>query len=508
MLKVLKISPLTFLFIPSMIIAALAITVNLSASIRLDEAQSVWVATKSVSGIITNIAQDVHVPLYPLLLHFWIQLYGTNVFGLRLLSFVFFVLSIPFLYLMAYRTGGGRVALITISLFCLSPFLTWYSTETRMYTLLTFFSILSHITFLTVFRSQGKAGKALYFLTSVLGLYSHYFFGIILFLQFLYFSYHVVLKKGAIFKRTADPAQLESLPVSRWRSYGKYLLILLLIGISFLPWIALMYMEGGAANTKPLLLPPTSYNLLQLFVHFFTGFQSPTVQSSLISLWPLCVILFFFSFSRKKKLTFLYTDYFILVTFAPIVIAVLVSFTFQPILVSRYLIFITPTLFYLLSVLLVHFNKTLFWSFIGVLFLSNFYFQTQQALSREIEERENYEAVAQYLTTHTTARDVIVVSAPFTVYPIEFHYRGDAKIETIPNWNRYESGSIPPFSVEGLDAQVEQYKSQYQRLFLVLSYDQGYEEEVRQYFDYSLHMNTHLIFSPGLQMREYQLRYD
>ena len=44
-----------------------------SQSIRLDEAQSIWVSTKSVMGILKTNGQDVQAPLYALVLHFWMQ---------------------------------------------------------------------------------------------------------------------------------------------------------------------------------------------------------------------------------------------------------------------------------------------------------------------------------------------------------------------------------------------------------------------------------------------------
>ena len=106
----------------------------LNESIRLDEAQSLWVATKSVPGIIAYIVQDVHVPLYEILLHFWISLFGNSIFTARLLSFLFFLLSLPVLYLTAKRSSNTLIAFFTVSLYALSPFILWYSFETRMYT--------------------------------------------------------------------------------------------------------------------------------------------------------------------------------------------------------------------------------------------------------------------------------------------------------------------------------------------------------------------------------------
>jgi uncharacterized membrane protein len=116
-------------------------------SIRLDESQSLWVAPKTVGGILYYISHDVHLPLYHLLLHFWIQLFGTNITTTRLLSFLFFIATIPILYKLAKESSNQKVAMLTVTLFVLSPFVMWYSNETRMYSLFTFTTCANHLYF-------------------------------------------------------------------------------------------------------------------------------------------------------------------------------------------------------------------------------------------------------------------------------------------------------------------------------------------------------------------------
>lgn len=109
---------------------------------------------------------------------------------------------------------------------------------------------------------------------------------------------------------------------------------------------------------------------------------------------------------------------------------------------------------------------------------------------------------------NTTAHDIIAVSAPFTIYPIEYTYKGPARIDTIPTWSRYSDNTIPQFSYEDLYAQLQEYEKRYHRLFVVLSYDQGYESDIRQMLDQNYAYEDHLVYSDGLEMREYILRYD
>src|SRR5438552_3532277 len=89
-------------------------------SIRLDESQSLWAATRSVPGLLRFISQDVHVPLYLVLLHFWVQIFGTSIIAARTLSLLFFALTIPFLYILGREAANRRVALLLVIFFSFS----------------------------------------------------------------------------------------------------------------------------------------------------------------------------------------------------------------------------------------------------------------------------------------------------------------------------------------------------------------------------------------------------
>jgi len=131
-----------------------------------------------------------------------------------------------------------------------------------------------------------------------------------------------------------------------------------------------------------------------------------------------------------------------------------------------------------------------------------------QNISTTTPLKENYEGVASFLTSHATASDIIAVSAPFTIYPIEYEYQGNTKIETIPLWDRYSHGAIPSYSRAKFISQLNSYKSQYADIFVVLSYDQGYQKDIEQYLDGHYKRLALKDFSPGLEVREYKLRYD
>ena len=113
-----------------------------------------------------------------------------------------------------------------------------------------------------------------------------------------------------------------------------------------------------------------------------------------------------------------------------------------------------------------------------------------------------------YLNKQVRPSDIVAISAPFTVYPIDYYYRGTAKIDTIPQWDRFNRGAIPSFSKADLIKQLNSYKNTYDRMFVVLSYNQGYEDETKDYLDHNFERLKLIRYSPGLELRVYKLRYN
>jgi mannosyltransferase len=487
-----KIFVLSPKFLLPLIIIACAVSLwsLFSQSIRLDEAQSIWVSSKPLQTVIEITAADVHVPLYGTLLHFWMQIFGNSIVAARALSMLFFLLTLPVLYAVVKESSNKQIALLTLALFTLSPFIMWYTSEARMYTLFTLVTSLNHLFFLRMVRSNAVEGKLGYFTTLILGFYTHYFFVFLVATQAIYTA-------AVFFIRMRNNTP---------KAFVYKTFAVMAAGFTFfLPWISLLVMTGTAANTQPLIPPPTSFNIIQTFVNFIFGFQTQGIQAILVSLWPLSVMTLFFIFTKRQRTPISGIGYIVLASFLPIVLVFLVSF-FRPIFLSRYLIVVTPTLFFLIAWALTQYSKkTANIIIASVLFimLGLMFYQTTSAAT---PVRENYQGATDYLEKKATPRDIIAVTAPFTVYPIEYSYDGTTRITTVPEWNRFEAGAIPAFSVEDLDARMERYKKQYERMFLVLSYDQGYEDDIRKYFD-NYELLEKQMLSPNLEIRVYKLRY-
>jgi mannosyltransferase len=112
----------------------------------LDESQSVAIARLPLTGhgttLYQGLKQDGSPPLYYLLLHWWIGLFGEGDRTVRGLSFVLNLACIPPLLLLGRRIIGRRAAWVAVLAFICSPFAAYYASETRMYSLLVLLALL------------------------------------------------------------------------------------------------------------------------------------------------------------------------------------------------------------------------------------------------------------------------------------------------------------------------------------------------------------------------------
>jgi hypothetical protein len=148
-----------------------------------DEGNSLRLAERGVSAILTSAAADIHPPGYYLLLKAWHTLLGSTEFGLRSFSALAGVVLVAVVYQLGQRWFSPCTGTLAALLAASHPFLIDYSQEARMYALLATLSAASFWLFdLYQHRPTTKRLTA-YGLTTALGLYTHYAFGFVLLAQ-------------------------------------------------------------------------------------------------------------------------------------------------------------------------------------------------------------------------------------------------------------------------------------------------------------------------------------
>ncbi|HVD87234.1 MAG TPA: glycosyltransferase family 39 protein [Solirubrobacterales bacterium] len=114
-------------------------------------------------------------PLYYALAWVWTQVTGTGEYGLRSLSALAGVATVPVAYLIGCELRGRRAGLMTAALVAVNPMLLWYSQEARAYSLLTFFCALSLLYCARALRYGRRRDYTAWGIASALALATHYF---------------------------------------------------------------------------------------------------------------------------------------------------------------------------------------------------------------------------------------------------------------------------------------------------------------------------------------------
>jgi mannosyltransferase len=108
------------------------------SALWLDEALTVDIARLPLHEIPGYLKRDGAPPLFYVLLHFWMKVFGTSDEAVRSLSGVLSVATLPIAWLAARRVGGRTTAWMTLVLLASAPFAIYYGTEARMYSLVMF----------------------------------------------------------------------------------------------------------------------------------------------------------------------------------------------------------------------------------------------------------------------------------------------------------------------------------------------------------------------------------
>jgi uncharacterized membrane protein len=114
-------------------------------------------------------------PLYYALAWPWAQLFGTGEFGLRALSALAGVATVPVAYLIGAELRGRRAGTVAAALTAVNPMLLWYSQEARAYALFALLAAISFLYFVRVLDRGRRADTIGWGVASVLALATHYF---------------------------------------------------------------------------------------------------------------------------------------------------------------------------------------------------------------------------------------------------------------------------------------------------------------------------------------------
>ncbi len=160
----------------------------------LDESLTVAIANRPVPDVLHALRHDGSPPLYYLLLHAWIALFGDSDVAVRALSGVLSLLTLPLAWLAGRRVGrfataAGNadrdapawVGVATLLMFTCSPYAIRYGSETRMYSLVVLLVLVFGFAAVRALERSSLPRLATLTLATAALVYTHYWTFLVIF---------------------------------------------------------------------------------------------------------------------------------------------------------------------------------------------------------------------------------------------------------------------------------------------------------------------------------------
>jgi hypothetical protein len=164
--------------VPTILVALVALSLllrsaQLGAGFWIDEGISVGVAHHHWSSIPHLLRQDGSPPAYYMLLGLWIRVFGDSERATHTLSLIFALACVPLAYVTARRVFDRRVGLICAVLAAFTPYLTYYASETRMYSFEACLSLIAVLAYVEGVVRGSRLWCAVLVPTLALMVYAH-----------------------------------------------------------------------------------------------------------------------------------------------------------------------------------------------------------------------------------------------------------------------------------------------------------------------------------------------
>jgi 4-amino-4-deoxy-L-arabinose transferase-like glycosyltransferase len=142
--------------------------------------------------------KESNPPLFYVLEWGWTRVFGSGPFGLRSLSALAGVLTVPVAYALGRQLAGARAAFAVGALVAVNPLLVWLSQEARSYALVVLWSALGLLLFLRCLDDERPRLLGWWTLASGLALTTHYFAAFVLLPQGAWLLWRHPRRRAAI----------------------------------------------------------------------------------------------------------------------------------------------------------------------------------------------------------------------------------------------------------------------------------------------------------------------
>lgn len=304
-----------------------------------DELFSYYTAKQSLGAMWHTVVNDVHPPLFYLLFHYWLKVFG-KVASLRLFVVFWGVLTIPLVYLVGKKAIRDEVGLLAAFLLAVSPFHIMYSQELRMYTMYPFFLTLAMVA--TIYALRHKKWRFWVFLAvaNALMFYTHYHTVFQVLAQAVFIGWYLLKKAEARITR---------------RAIGSYALTAVLIA----PWISVILHQWQVKQVAYAWVPKPALSDLfnTLFIAYFYGLEAAIIGRIFMWVFSISVLGFLVINAvrrRSRERRDIFALFFVSAVVIPLGTTYLFSFTqYRFFFLWRYIILSLVPFLLLLAYLLV-----------------------------------------------------------------------------------------------------------------------------------------------------------
>lgn len=260
----------------------------------IDEIFSSYFATKSSATDVvkTLCSEDLHVPLYFVLLHFWSKLFGETPTLMRLMGVIISTLTIPASYFIVKDLFKSKLSAFCVALFLsISAFNIHYSVELRFYGISILFALVATYYFVKCVQGFEKKYVVAYVISTLLLLYTYNF-------SFMYVFCQFVIGLIYLFKENK-----QNLP--------KFILTYFKIAVFYLPMFLFILIATARYNTSILkfVRDVFYFDITWFWTYFITVFSN--FYQQFIMNQPLLNFEYIKNIFQLKMFVFVYVPMFL-----------------------------------------------------------------------------------------------------------------------------------------------------------------------------------------------------
>ena len=303
----------------------------------VDEAIAVSISSNSLGGLLEASLPDGNPPLYYVLLHYWMWLFGDSEFSVRLPSALFGLCSVAMMYKVGCTLFGKGTGLIAALILALSVYHIFYSQEARTYSMMVLLALISYYFFLRLLEGEDYKVLAGYVLSTTALMYSHHYGLFFVIAQTLFLLGFYSLKR----RRERAPS------LKMWALAGGAVATLYIPGFLYLAY-PLTHPEhrGWIEDTVPMITQLDLVSVLHTYAVYAQapGLRAPKYYFALLMLFAAASAVALAASKGERGKLYLLSLWLLV----PIALPLLLSQIVTPLVHARYSIAALPA-FYLLA---------------------------------------------------------------------------------------------------------------------------------------------------------------